>query len=332
MTPPLLRVAVVGATGTLGGELIDQLRERRFPIQELRPIATDESLGATVDWLGHDLPVEAERESLRGLDLVFLCTPPDVALEWIRKALQAEVPCIDFTGALAGREEVALRVADRVAGTESARAPLLAIASPITLALVRVFDALAAASPITRVSAVVCESASAAGRAGVEALQAETVALFNQEELPETGFEHPFAFDCLPAFGDIDERGASAGESRVGQELASLLPSGVASAITTLRIPTFAGTGIQLAVETAGPLAPDEAREQLEKLDGLSFWALDPAGPTTRDAVGEDDVLVGRIRRDPGAPHGLLLWLAFDPVRLAVADALRIAEVRFRAG
>jgi aspartate-semialdehyde dehydrogenase len=332
MTAPLLRVAVVGATGALGGELLDQLRERRFPIQELRPIATEQSLGATVDWLGHELPVETEPDSLRGLDLLFLCTPPDASLEWIRRALRAEIPCIDFSGAVAGREEVVPLVADRGPTGASLGAPLLAVPAPASLALTRVLDPIHEAAGLSRVSVTLCEAASGAGRAGVDALQGETIALFNQEELPETGLAHTLAFDCLPADGPLDADGASGIEARIAGELGRLLPEGVPSAITVLRVPTFAGMGIHLALETARPFPPEACREQLGKIDGVSFWALDPAGPTTRDAIGEDDVLVGRIRRDPGAANGLLLWLALDPARLAAGNALRIAEARFRGG
>lgn len=330
MTAPLLRIAVVGATGACGGELLDQLRERRFPLQELRPIATDRSLGATVDWLGHELPVEADPTSLRGLDLLFLCTPPEASLEWIRRALQAEVPCVDFSGALLGREEVPLLVADRVLEALPLAAPIVENPAPPTLALTRVLDALEPAAGLARVSVTLCEAASGAGKAAVDALQAETIALFNHEELPETGLGHGLAFDCLPADGPLDANGASALESRVSQELARLLPEGVPSAITALRVPTFAGMGIHLAVETARDLTPEACRERLGKTAGVSVFTLEP-GPTTRDAIGEDDVLLGRVRRDPGSERGLLLWLALDPARLAASNALRIAEARFRA-
>jgi aspartate-semialdehyde dehydrogenase len=332
MSAPLLRVAVVGATGALGGELLDQLRERRFPLQELRPIATERSLGATVDWLGHELPVEVELdvERLRGLDLVFLCAPPEASLEWIRLALQAEVPCIDLSGALLGREEVPLLVADRPFEAASLGAPVLGSPAPPSLVLARVLDAIRDAAGVELVSVTLCEAVSGGGKAAVDALQAETIALFNHEELPETGLGHALAFDCLPADGPLDADGSSALEIRVTQELGRLLPEGVPSAVTVLRVPTFAGMGLHLAVETTRELTPEACREQLAKTAGVSLFTLEP-GPTTRDAIGEDEVLLGRVRRDPGAGHGLLLWLAVDPARLAASNALRIAEARFRS-
>jgi aspartate-semialdehyde dehydrogenase len=329
-TTPLLRVAVVGATGALGGELLDQLRERRFPLQELRPIATDRSLGATIDWLGHELPVATEPETLRGLDLVLVCTPPAAALDWIRRALQAGVACIDFSGAVAGRAEVPLLDADEPLDPAALAAPLLAVPAPASLALVRVLAPIREEAGLARVSATLCEAASGAGRVGVDALQAETIALFNQEDMPETGLDHALAFDCLPASGPLDEAGESALEARVAGELGRLLGEDLPRAVTVLRVPTFAGMGIQLALETERELAPLACLERLGKTPGIAS-RTPQVGPTTREAIGEDDVLVGRVRRDPSAPRGLLLWLALDPARLAASNALRIAEARFRA-
>ena len=329
--PPLLRVAVVGATGALGAEVLDQLREQHFPIQELRPIATDRSLGATIDWLGHELPVATEPDALVGLDLVLLCTPPEASLDWIRRALRAGVACIDFSGAVADRSEVPLVDADRPLDPAALTAPLLAVPASAALALARVLEPIRAEAGLLRVSATLCDAASGAGRAGVDALQAETIALFNQEELPETGLEHGIAFDCLPASGPFGAAGESALEGRVHAELGRLLGPELPRAITALRIPIFAGMGVHLAVETERELAPDTVRECLAKTAGVASWH-GASGPTTRDAIGADAVLVGRVRRDPSAARGLLLWLALDPARLATSNALRVAEARFRGG
>jgi aspartate-semialdehyde dehydrogenase len=330
MSAPLLRVAVVGATGALGGELLDQLRERRFPLQELRPIATDRSLGETVEWLGHELPVVTEAEALTGLDLVFVCTPPEAALDWIRRALQASVACLDFSGALATRAEVPQLGDDAACDPAALAAPLASVPAAPALALARTLAPLREAAGVVRFVATVCDSASGAGRAGIDALQAETVALFNQEDAPQTGLGHSLAFDCLPACGAVGEAGVAEGEARVSRELPRLLGAETPHALTVLRVPIFAGMGIQLSVETERALAPELAVEHLAKTPGLSLW---PAGesPSTRDAIGEDAVQVGRVRRDASARHALSLWLALDPVRLVSSHALRFAEARLRA-
>jgi aspartate-semialdehyde dehydrogenase len=330
MSAPLLRVAVVGATGALGGELLDQLRERRFPIQELRPIATDRSLGETVEWLGHELPVVTEAEAVTGLDLVFVCTPPEAALDWIRRALSASVACVDFSGALATRAEVPLLGEDAMRDAEALAAPLVTVPAAPALALARVLAPLREAAGLVRFVATVCDSASGAGRAGVDALQSETVALFNQEEAPQTGLGHALAFDCLPASGPIGDAGAAEAESRVSREIGRLLGAELPHAVTILRVPIFAGMGVQLTLECERELLPELAAERLAKTPGVRLWPASDS-PSTRDAIGEDAVQVGRVRRDGSVAQGLTLWLALDPVRLVSSFALRMAEAHFRS-
>jgi aspartate-semialdehyde dehydrogenase len=322
----LQRVAVVGATGTLGRELIGQLAERRFPIQELVPIASDRSLGADVEWLGHELPIVTEH-TLAGLDLVFLCTPPAAAPEWLRAALVARVPCVDCSGAGAAREEIPLLDPERAPSAAALASPVLAVPSPAALALARVVAALRDSSAVLRVVATACESASSAGRAGVDALQAETIALFAQQDPPEESpFIHAVAFDALPSTGPIGVGDVTASEAATQRDLARLAPA-VRIAISALRVPTFSGLGVQVALELAAPLAPETIEKLLDEAPGTRVFGT-PAGPSLRDAAGEDEVLVGRVRLDPSRVNGALLWLALDPVRVTAVAAVHLAELR----
>jgi len=322
----LLRVAVVGATGTLGRELIDQLGERRFPIQELVPVASEHSLGEVIEWLGHELPVVTDH-SLAGLDLAFVCTPPAAAPEWMRAALHERVACIDLSGAGAAREEIPLLDPERAPSAAALASPLLATPAPVALALARVVSALSGLAAVQRVIATVCESASSAGRAGIDALQAETIALFAQQDPPEeTPFTHGVAFDCLPATGPIGVGDLSASEATSQRDFARLAPS-VRLSVAALRVPTFSGLGIQLALELEQPVATSAIEKALDEAAGTRVFGT-PAGPSLRDAAGEGDVLVGRVRPDPTRVNGVLLWLALDPVRVAAQAAVRLAELR----
>jgi aspartate-semialdehyde dehydrogenase len=326
VTKKLLRVAVVGATGTLGRELIGQLAERRFPIQELVPIASERSLGEDVEWLGHDLPIVTEH-SLAGLDLVFLCTPPAASPEWLRAALTARVACIDCSGAGAAREEIPLLDPERSPSAVALASPVLALPSPTALALARVVGALRGSARVERVIATVCESASSAGRAGIEALQAETIALFAQQDAPEESpFTHGVAFDALPATGPIGVGDLTTSEAGTLRDFARLAP-GVRLAVSALRVPTFSGLGVQAALELEVPLAPEAIEKLLEEAAGTRVFGA-PGGPSLRDAGGDAEVLVGRVRLDPTRVNGALLWLALDPVRVAAAAAVRLAELR----
>jgi aspartate-semialdehyde dehydrogenase len=325
------RVAVIGATGTLGTDLIEVLALRGYPVAELLPVATDESLGEEVELHGASLPVLTGPVPLAGSDVAFLCLPADAAAPWIRQCLEARVPCIDLSGSLAAREEVPIGVAELAASGEPLRQPLVSGPPGLALAFALVLGPLHARFGLRRVLATSLESASGVGRAGIRSLEAEVVALFNQEEPPEsTVFAGPVAFDCVPELEHpSDAHGPGPQESGLVGVLQRILGAPLPIALTRVRVPTFAGLGATLAIETREPASPEAARDLLLEARAVEPWDPDAIGPTTRDAVGRESVLVGRLRRDPSAPAGgLLLWIAADPVRLSAANAVRLAEAR----
>ncbi|MCP3987099.1 MAG: hypothetical protein GY723_22150 [bacterium] len=329
--PELLRVAVIGATGTVGRELIALLQERRFPIQRLVPIATEGSIGEEVEFLGHDVAVETEPPPLAELDLLWLCAPAAVAVDWIRLALRSELACVDLAGALASRGEIPLGLASNPARLWAPEQPLIAGPAGPVLLLAPVLSALAERAGLARVQATILESASSAGRAGVEALQQETLGLFQQQEVDDSQlFSKPLAFDCLPSV-DLPGTGSTGDrEAQIEAHLVRLLAEPPPLSISSLRVPTFAGCGIQLSVETQRPLGAQEAADALSKTPGVVV-SDEPDAPSTRDAVGSADIGVGRVRSDPSAREGfgLQLWLAGDPVRLAAINGLELARQRF---
>jgi aspartate-semialdehyde dehydrogenase len=323
-----MRVAIVGASGALGGEVLAALDETRLPIDALVPIATERSLGNDVEFRGESIPIETELAKLRGVDLAFLCAPPAATLEAVRAALRAEVPAIDCSGALAANPDVPLVSELGVATSPALDVPLVALPTGAALACARVLAPLGRALGLRRVIATLLESASGAGRAGVLALSEETIALLSQQESPDpAALGHPVAFDVLPWIGEIDDAGVSAAEHALAAVLARALGPEVGIALTALRIPVFCGEGISLAAEFAEDVSLARIIELLAKVDGLDLGL--PA-PTTRAAAGSDDVFVGRVRRDPSCERGALLWLAADGLALTATHAVRVAEARFR--
>lgn len=323
----LLQVGVVGATGALGSELIDVLGERSFPLTTLVPIATDRSLGVEVELAGEAFPVAAEPPSLEALDLLFLCAPRPVSLEYARRALQARVACIDATGALAAQGDVPLLVADLLDPERELDQPLLASPAGPALAWSLVLAPLAEAAGLRSVRGASLEAASVRGRAGLDALSGQSIAIFNQQAPPDGGAEGPVAFDCLPAVDTVDESGATAHERALAATLERLLDRSFELAATAVQVPTFRGDGAVLAVETERPLAADEARAALAKAPGVRVWPS-ASGPSTRTSVGHDGVLVGRVREVSAGGSALQLWLAADHLRLTAANAVKLAEVR----
>lgn len=324
-----LRVAVAGATGTLGGELLSVLDARRFPLGELVPLATQRSAGDAIEFRGEVYEVCTDAARLRGVDLAFLCTPAGGSLELARRALHECVPCIDLSGCLAASPDVPLLVADLDPTAEALLQPILSSPVAPALAWATVLRPLDRAAGLRRVVATSVHSVSSGGRLGIESLSSETIALFNQQDPPEpTVFGQSVAFDCVPALGDPEPGGATSFESGLARDLQRMLGAHVALAATAIRIPTFSGDGAALTLEFERSLAPEDARSALAKAPGVELWEAALPGPSTRATTGRDGVLVGRLRLDPTQQHGLLLWLAADSVRLAAMNAVKLAEAR----
>ena len=326
-----LRIALAGATGALGREVVAVLEERRFPVRELFPFATEHSTGQDVELQGEVIAVESTAPPLRNYDLLLVCTPSDAALELSRAALRAEVPCIDCSGALAGSEEVPLLLSELSPPAAALGCPLVATAAGPSYGWALVLSAIDQAASLRRVVGTVLQSAALAGRPGIEALSSETLAILSQREVPEPSlFRGQVAFDCVPTVGQSTPGagGATAPETLLVRDLQRLLGRAVPIAAIFVQIPTFVGDGSALAVETERPLAPEELVGIFEKAPGVELWTQDDIGPTTRDTIGRDTAMVGRVRRDPSCENGLLLWVAADALRLAASNAVKLAEAR----
>jgi aspartate-semialdehyde dehydrogenase len=325
-----LRVAVIGATGTMGSDLLSVLEARRFPISELIPVATERSLGRVVEIHGHSIPVETELSSLRSLGLVFVCVPGREAFQWVRAALHAEVPCIDLSGAMEGAQEVPLLVANLQPDPVDLLQPVIATPAGPTLAWSLVLEPIHRYAGLRRVIGTAFEAVSGAGSAGIESLRAEAIALFGQLEAPaSTVFPHGIAFNCIPMVGEAGEDAQTGAEEALARGLRRILGAELPVAVTAVRVPTFSGAGASIAVEVAENLSAAELRELLAKSPGVSLPGEAMPSPTILEATESESVLVGRIRRDSSSERGLLLWLAADPVRLAASNAVRLAESRF---
>ena len=331
MTAQGLRVAVIGATGTLGSDLLSVLEARSFPLAELIPVATERSMGRAVEFLGESIPVETDLPSLRGLGMVFLCVPAGEALEWVRAALHAEVPCIDLSGAVEGAAEVPLLVANLRPDPVDLVQPVIATPAGPTLAWSLVLEPIQQCVGLRRVIGTAFEAVSGAGCAGIESLQAEAIALFTQREVPApTVFPHGIAFNCIPMVGEAGEGAETEAEEALVRGLRRLLGAELPVAVTAVRVPAFSGTAASIAVEVAEEFSAGELCELLAKSPGVAVCGDAMPSPTLREAAESEMVLVGRVRRDPSCERGLLFWLAADPVRLAASNAVRLAETRYQ--
>ena len=324
-------VAIVGATGLVGGEIIAALEERLFPISDLQLYASLRTAGE--DARCGDLT--ARVEPLDGAhfgdtDIVFFAAPEQVSAEWITRATEAGAVVIDTSPLLADDPEVLLVVPEVNAADLVGYADRGVIVSPdaLTIALAVTLKPLHAAATITRVVASTFEPVSGAGRAGIEELQQQTVELMAGRSVESVVFPRRIAFNALPQVGELLAGGRSRDEQTTINAVRRLLGEAeLPLSITRVRTALFYGVGASVSIQTTTPLSADGAREILRAAPGALLQdAIDESYPTPADAVGHDVTFVGRIRDDEAA-HVLDLWIALDNTRKGSAvNAVQIAE------
>lgn len=309
-------LGLVGATGTVGEEILHGLAERRFPPADLRLFASEDSEGVHVDYIDTELRVEAvHADELGRCDVVVCAAPLDPA---VLDGLRGRVALLDLSGALEADASVPL-----VAGALSSAAPgnVVAAARGVAVGLAQVLYAIAEQAPLERVTITTLEGAGGAGRRGLDALSEQTVQVLNaMDGAPDEGGVFPLAlaFDVLPRIGEAGPDGASSEETRLAGTLRRLLGApDLALEITRLRVPVFLGSLAVLDVALHKPLGAERARECLAAQPGITLLGESEL-PTPRTAIGHDSVRVGRLRATPG---GLSLVLAQDDLRCGAARA-----------
>lgn len=330
-------VAVVGATGAVGAEMIKVLEERAFPVERLVPLASEKSLGRTVEFEGNALPVLVlNRDSFAGVDIALFSAGGEVSLAHAPIAAEAGAAVIDNTSAFRMEPDVPLVVPEVNAGDIARFTARRIIANPncSTIQLVVALSPLHRIARIRRVVVATYQSVSGAGTEAMEELSKQSVALFSQREWRAEVFPHRIAFNCIPHIDRFLPDGSTKEEAKMVGETKKIMgdPS-LRVAATAVRVPVFCGHSEAVNVEFEEPLSPEDAREALSGAPGIEV-VDDPTlcrYPMAIDAVGKDAVFVGRIRRDDTVEHGLAMWIVADNLRKGAAlNAVQIAEILVR--
>lgn len=326
-------VAVVGATGLVGSEIVAVLEQRQFPLGALQLYASIRSAGDEVACGGVTARVEViERARFADADLVFFAAGERVSAEWIERATAAGAIAIDTSALLAGDPEVPVVVPEVNAADLSAYTNRNIIVSPTAaaVALAVGLKPLRDAAGIVRAAGTTFEPVSGAGHAGIEELQQQVVELINGRDTENAVFPQRVAFNILPQVGEFLAGGQARGEAQVVLAVRRLLcdPS-LPMSITCTRVPVFYGEALAVNVETSIKLTTGEARDILRAAPGVLLQdELETAAyPTAAEAVGQDATLIGRIREDESL-NLLDLWMAIDNLRKGAAvNAVQIAEL-----
>ncbi len=331
-------VAVVGATGAVGNEMMATLEGRDFPVAELKLLASARSAGQTLEFKGKEYVVEELTEdSFAGVDIALFSAGGSVSRQFAPAAAASGAVVIDNTNAFRMEPDVPLVVPEVNPGAIAGYRARGIISNPncstiqMVVALKPIYDA----AGIRRVVVSTYQAVSGSGKKAIDELEKQVLALFNQEsEVPVNVYPHQIAFNCLPHIDVFLDNGYSREEMKMVNETRKIFADdGIRVTATAVRVPVFYGHSESVNVETERKISVAEVRELLERAPGVEV--VDDLDnnlyPLAINAAGRDETFVGRIREDESIENGLNLWVVADNIRKGAAlNAVQIAEILIR--
>lgn len=327
----MFRVAVVGATGAVGGTMLRVLEERGFPVTELRPLASPRSAGRQLDYLGKPIHVEAlTDDSFDGIDIALFSAGGDRSRTYAPAAVEAGAVVIDNSSAFRMDPNVPLVVPEvnehDLEGHQGIVANPNCVAAPLVVALKPIADAVG----LERVIVSSYQSVSGTGTAAIAELLAESRGYLDGAEPEPSVYPHPIAFNVLPHIDVFDASGYTGEERKVAAETRKMLGRpDLAVSATCVRVPVVQAHSEAIHIETTDAISADRVRELLMVAPGVVLVDEPQHNryPLPREATGRDEVFVGRIRQDSSHPRGIAMWLVSDNLRKGAAtNAVQIAE------
>jgi aspartate-semialdehyde dehydrogenase len=327
------KVAVVGATGNVGREMLDILAERRFPVSEVAPLASSRSIGHEVSFGDKTLKCRhLDTYDFSDTDICLMSAGGSVSKEWSPKIGAQGCVVIDNSSAWRMDPDVPLVVPEVNADAAAGYRKKNIIANPncSTAQLVVALKPLHDAATIRRVVVSTYQSVSGAGKDAMDELFAQTRSVFVSDPLESKKFPKRIAFNLIPQIDVFMEDGFTKEEWKMVAETKKILDPKIKLVATCVRVPVFISHSEAVNIEFEKPISADEARDILREAPGvLVIDKREPGGYITpHEAAGEDATYVSRIREDPTVDNGLVLWCVSDNLRKGAAlNAVQIAEV-----
>jgi aspartate-semialdehyde dehydrogenase len=328
------RVAVVGATGAVGPEVLSILAERRFPASDVVPFASARSAGTRVDFAGEQLEVrELTEDSLAGFDLALFSAGGGTSKRFAPEAVRRGCMVVDKSSAFRMDPQVPLVVPEVNGAAAAAHRGIIANPNCSTIQLVCALKPLHDAARVLRMQIATYQAVSGTGSRAVDELRSQSLASLQGETVRADVYPHPIAFNALPQC-DVFEGDETTEESKLVRETHKIMEDdSIGISATCVRVPVWRSHSEAVWIETERPLGPTQARELLAAAPGVTV-VDDPANaryPMAIEAAGGDQVLVGRIREDRSRPNGLALWVVADNLRKGAAlNGVQIAELLAR--
>ncbi len=324
-------VAIVGATGIVGEELLRILETRPFPLGSLRLIASPRSAGKKIRFGEQDIEVEAlTHDCFAGCDLVFNAVPDEVSREYSPSAVKAGAIVIDKTGAWRMDPDVPLVVPEINADDVEQHKGILATPNCATTPVVMALWPVHKTNPVKRIVAATYQSVSGTGGPAVKELESMSRQVLDGGTVSPAVYPHQIAFNLIPEIGSWKDDDYTSEEMKLVNETHKIMhdPS-IAITATCVRVPVFVSHAAAVFVELTNPMAPEEFAGLLREAPGVVVQddPRESVYPQPWEAAGQDPVFVGRIRRDLSHPNGIAFWTVGDNLRKGAAlNALQIAE------
>jgi aspartate-semialdehyde dehydrogenase len=330
-------VAVVGATGAVGNEMIQVLEERNFPVRELTLLASERSLGVEIEFRGKSIPVKVlDDNSFAGIEIGLFSAGGSVSERYAPIAAAAGCVVIDNTSAFRMTPDIPLVVPEvnPEAIAQYRNKGIIANPNCSTIQMVVALKPIHDAVRIKRIVVSTYQAVSGTGKKAITELVEQTRALMNCQDVEVKVYPYQIAFNCLPQIDVFLDNGYTKEEMKMINETKKIFndPS-IAVTATTVRVPVFYGHSESVNIETEKKITAAEVRKLLSTAPGVRVVdnPEEKVYPLAIQAAGQDDTFVGRIREDESIPNGINMWVVADNIRKGAAtNAVQIAEVLIR--
>ena len=327
-----MKVAIVGASGAVGQEFLRVLDERNFPIDELLLFGSERSAGRKYTFRGKEVTVRLlqHNDDFKGVDIAFVSAGAGTSKEFAETITKHGAVMIDNSSAFRMEDDVPLVVPECNA-EDAHKRPRGIIANPncTTIMMVVVLQPIERLSHIERIHVASYQSASGAGAAAMAELQQQYRELLDGQEPTIEKFPYQLAYNVIPQIDVFQDNGYTKEEMKMFNETRKIMHTDARCSAMCVRISSLRAHSEAVWIETAEPLTPEQVREALQKAPGVTV-VDDPATrqyPMPLFTAGEDDVYVGRIRKDLANDNGITLWLSGDQIKKGAAlNAVQIGE------
>jgi len=330
-------IAVVGATGAVGNEMIKILEERKLPVGKLELLASTRSAGSYIEFYNKDIKVEIlDEDSFKGVDIGLFSAGGTVSEKFAPVAASSGCIVVDNTSAFRMDSQVPLVVPEvnPHAIAQYKKKGIIANPNCSTIQMVVALKPIHDVAGIKRIVVSTYQAVSGTGKKAIDELQDQTRDILSFQDVECNVYPHQIAFNCLPHIDIFLENAYTKEEMKMVNETRKILEDdSIRVTATTVRVPVFYSHSESVNIETEKKITADEVRNLLSQAPGVTV-VDDPASaryPMAIDAAGKDDTFVGRIREDESIEKGINMWIVADNLRKGAAlNAIQIAEILVR--